>query len=603
MDILGLGNLTVIDLTLDLLRQRGAEVDVDNLPLDDPKVFEMLQRGDSDGMFQMESEGMRRLLKQLRPDRFEDIVALIALYRPGPMQEIPKYIEGKHHPDRVVYPLPLLEDVLRDTYGVIVYQEQVLHLMQKIAGYEPGEAYLVVKAIAKKIEALMKEHEDKFLEGARTNGVSESQARELWSLLLPFAGYSFNRAHSACYGVIAYQTAYLKAHYPVEYMSALLTSVKDSKDEKTKYLATARKMGLEVRPPDVNRSQLEFAPDPDDPSSVRFGLAGIRNVGDGVVEHVLAARRDGGAFKDLFDFCWRVDTSVLNKRTVESMIKAGAFDSTGHDRGGLLEVFTQACEQISSARRKESEGYVSLFDDPGGGSNGDRQLVGSDLTVPEVDLPKAARLAYEKEMLGNYVTDHPLAGLEEVLACQTDTSLASLGERGDGDNVIIAGIVNKVGKKFTRKGELMLICEVEDLEASCEMIVFPQVAERSGDLVEVDRVVCIKGRVDHKDDHPKVVASEIFEPDSTVLDDPVRIRLPAPDCTPGMVAELRSVLEDYPGSKPVFLHLMADDKETVLRLGSSLRVDPANGCVERLRRLLGAEAVLTSGQQPAPSRV
>jgi DNA polymerase-3 subunit alpha len=589
VDILGLGNLTVIELTVELLRARGVDVDIDHVQLDDPKVFEMLQRGESDGVFQLESEGMRRLLKSLRPDRFEDIVALIALYRPGPMQEIDKYIDSKHHPEKVVYPHPLLEDVLRDTYGVIVYQEQVLSLLQRIAGYTVGEADLVRKAVGKKVEKLMKAEEPRFLGGAVAQGLSEEQARALWQLIQPFAGYSFNRAHSACYGLIAYQTAYLKAHYPVEYMSALLTAVRDSKDEKTKYLASARKMGVEVLPPDVNLSQSEFAPDPERPDCVRFGLAGIRDVGDGVVEHILAARREG-PFKDFFDFAWRVDVMALNKRTIESMVKAGAFTSMSHERGGLLEVFELVVEQIASARRKESEGYVSLFDD-GNGQGSDRSLVGSSLTIPPTQLPKAVWLAYEKEMLGHYVTDHPLAGLEEVLGFQTDASIGSLAEVSDGGIVTIAGIVHKVGKKFTRKGELMLILDVEDLEAGCEVIVFPAVAEKSTDLVAVDRVLCIKGRVDHREDVPKLVALELSEPDYSLMDHPVRIRIPAARCNAQLVGELKSLLQEYPGGKPVFLHLVSGERETVLRLGTDFTVDPTNGCVDRLRLLLGAEAV------------
>jgi DNA polymerase-3 subunit alpha len=590
VDILGLGNLTVLELTVELLRARGVDIDIDHVQLDDPKVFEMLQRGESDGVFQLESEGMRRLLKSLRPDRFEDIVALIALYRPGPMQEIDKYIDSKHNPEKVVYPHPLLEDILRDTYGVIVYQEQVLQLLQRIAGYTAGEADLVRKAVGKKVEKLMKAEEPRFLEGAMGQGLVEEQARALWHLIQPFAGYSFNRAHSACYGLIAYQTAYLKAHYPVEYLSALLTSVRDSKDEKTKYLGTARKMGVEVLPPDVNLSQSEFAPDPERSECVRFGLAGIRNVGEGVVEHLLAARRAGESFRDFFDFCWRVDVSALNKRTIESMIKAGAFDSMSHERGGLLEVFEQVVDQIAAARRKESEGYMSLFDDePAAG--GERTLVGSALTIPPTTLPKAVRLTYEKEMLGHYVTDHPLAGLEEVLSFQTDASIGALSEVADGGIVTIAGIVHKVGKKFTRKGELMFILDVEDLEATCEVIVFPAVAERANDLVAVDRVLCVKGRVDHRDDVPKLVALELTEPDLGVLDHPVRIRVAAARCTAELVGELKSVLKEHPGSKPVFLHLMSGERETVLRLGAEFTVDPGNGCVDRLRVLLGGEAV------------
>jgi DNA polymerase-3 subunit alpha len=590
VDILGLGNLTVIELTLDLLRQQEITVDIDNVALDDTKVFELLESGNVDGVFQLESEGMRRLLKSLRPDRFEDIVALIALYRPGPMQEIDKFIAGKHNPQSVQYPHELLEDVLGDTYGVIVYQEQVLQILQRIAGYTAGEADLVRKAVGKKVESLMKAEEPKFLAGAEAQGLTSAQARHLWTLLQPFAGYSFNRAHSACYGLIAYQTAYLKAHHPVEYMSALLTAVRDSKDEKTKYLASARKMGVEILSPDVNLSQAGFAPDPDRGECVRFGLAGIRNVGDGVVQQIVVARQDG-RFKDFFDFCWRVDPAVLNKRTVESLIKAGAFDTLPeHSRGGLLEVFEQTVDQIAAARRKESEGYVSLFDD-GSGGGGDRTLVGSDLTIPAIELTKHVRLAYEKEMLGQYVSDHPLAGMSDVLAVQTDTQVAALSEVPDGGIVSIAGILNKVGKKFTRKGELMYVCEFEDLEASCEVIVFPAVADKSGDLVAVDRVVCVKGRVDHRDDVPKLVALEVTEPDLGALDHPVRIRVPAARCTADLVAKLKTVLVEHPGNKPVFLHLLSDEQETVLRLGSEFRVDPTNGCVDRLRYLLGAEAV------------
>jgi DNA polymerase III subunit alpha len=592
VDILGLGNLTVIELTLDLLRASGIECDIDNVPLDDPKVFELLQRGAVDGVFQLESEGMRRLLKSLRPDCFEDIVALIALYRPGPMQEIDKYIAGKHNPGNVRYPHALLEDVLGDTYGVIVYQEQVLQLLQRVAGYTAGEADLVRKAIGKKVESMMKAEEPKFLAGAEAQGLSSEDARKLWELIQPFAGYSFNRAHSACYGLIAYQTAYLKAHHPVEYISALLTACSDKKDEKMKYLASARKMGVEVLPPDVNLSQLGFAPDPQRGDCVRFGLAGIRNVGENVVQHIVSARQHAGPFKDFFDFCWRVEVGALNKRTVESMIKAGAFDSMGYQRGGLLEVFEQAVEQIASARRKESEGYVSLFDEPGG-TNGDRNLVGSHIRVSDTQLPKALWMAYEKEMLGNYITDHPLAGMEDVLACQVDTSIAALPEVPDGGSVSIAGIIHKIGKKFTRKGELMYILEVEDLEAGCEVIVFPQIAEKAGELLAVDRVLCIRGRVDRKDDQPKLVAMELAEPDLAVLDNPLRITIPAPDCTPALVTELKAVLLDYPGTRPVFLHLMSGEKETVLRLGSDFRVDPGNGCVDRLRLLLGATAVTT----------
>ncbi|HVE93009.1 MAG TPA: DNA polymerase III subunit alpha, partial [Actinomycetota bacterium] len=594
MDILGLANLTVIDLTLDRLRAKGIDLDIDAVPLEDPKVFEMLQRGESDGMFQMESEGMRRLLKSLRPDRFEDIVALIALYRPGPMNEIPKYIEGKHHPERVQYLHPSLKELLEGTYGVIVYQEQILKLLQLIAGYSPGEADIVRKAIGKKVDALLRAEEPKFLAGAAEQGLTTDQAKHLWHLIQPFAGYSFNRAHAACYGIVAYQTAYLKAHYPVEYLSALLTSCQDSKDEKTKYLAVARKMGVVVLPPDVNLSQSEFSPDPSRAGAVRFGLAGIRNVGEGVVEQILQARREGGPFKDFLDFCWRVDVHVLNKRTIESLIKAGAFDMGGdppvHSRGGLLEVFEDVVDQICSARRKERDGYVSLFDDPAQ-TNGDRTLVGSSLQIPHSPMTKQLQMAFEKEMLGQYVTDHPLLGLEQVMACQTDASIAHLAEASDGAIRTFGGIVNKVGKKFTRKGDLMYLLDFEDLEANCEVIVFPAIAEKSNGLIQVDKVLCVKARVDRKENVPKLVALEVCEPDLTIFDNPLRVTVEASKCDAGFVQELKSVLLDYPGKIPVLLQLKSESGTKTFRLGAEFRVDLDGGCVDRLRYLLGAEAV------------
>jgi DNA polymerase-3 subunit alpha len=308
----------------------------------------MLQAGDSDGVFQMESEGMRRLLRQLRPDRFEDIVALIALYRPGPMEEIPKYIAGKRDPRTVKHLHPLMAEITADTNGVLVYQEQIITLLQKVAGYTAGEADLVRKAIGKKIEALMRKEEPRFLAGCREKGLTDDQAATLWRLIQPFAGYSFNRAHAAGYGLVAWQTAYLKAHHPVEYMAALLTSVKDDKDARPKYLGSCRRMAITVLPPDVNESDSDFTPS--DGKAIRYGLSAVRNVGEQVVEAIIAARREKGRFVDFFDFCEKVDIGVLNKRVIESLIKAGAFDSLGMPRRGLFEVHEVAVDRVTARK-------------------------------------------------------------------------------------------------------------------------------------------------------------------------------------------------------------------------------------------------------------
>ncbi|HJW62999.1 MAG TPA: DNA polymerase III subunit alpha, partial [Actinomycetes bacterium] len=392
MDFLGLRNLTVLDDTLVHLRARGTELDLGALPTDDPATFKMLQAGDSDGVFQMESEGMRRLLRQLRPDRFEDIVALIALYRPGPMEEIPKYIAGKRDPRQVKHLHPLMEEITADTHGVLVYQEQIITLLQKVAGYTAGEADLVRKAIGKKIEALMRKEEPRFLAGCREKGLTDDQAQTLWRLIQPFAGYSFNRAHAAGYGLVAWQTAYLKAHHPVEYMAALLTSVKDDKDARPKYLGSCRRMGITVLPPDVNESDSNFTPalggsggqrggsggqrppvnQDGGARAIRYGLSAVRNVGEQVVEAIIAARRDRGRFTDFFDFCEKVDISVLNKRVIESLIKAGAFDSLGMPRRGLFEVHEVAVDRVTVRKRAEAAGQFSLF---GGLADGEEAVV------------------------------------------------------------------------------------------------------------------------------------------------------------------------------------------------------------------------------------
>ncbi|HYN16945.1 MAG TPA: DNA polymerase III subunit alpha, partial [Actinomycetes bacterium] len=407
MDFLGLRNLTVLDDTLVHLRAKGVDLDLGALPTDDPATFKMLQAGDSDGVFQMESEGMRRLLRQLRPDRFEDIVALIALYRPGPMEEIPKYIAGKRDPSKVAHLHPLMEEITADTNGVLVYQEQIITLLQKVAGYTAGEADLVRKAIGKKIEALMRKEEPRFLAGCREKGLTDDQAATLWRLIQPFAGYSFNRAHAAGYGLVAWQTAYLKAHHPIEYMAALLTSVKDDKDARPKYLGSCRRMAITVLPPDVNESESDFTPT--DGKAIRYGLSAVRNVGEQVVEAIIATRREKGRFVDFFDFCDKVDIGVLNKRVIESLIKAGAFDSLGSPRRGLFEVHEVAIDRVTARKRAEAAGQFSLF---GGLGEGEDVITEPLPPVGREEWEKSQRLAFEKEMLGQYVSDHPLLGLE-----------------------------------------------------------------------------------------------------------------------------------------------------------------------------------------------
>ena len=588
MDFLGLRNLTVIELARAYIREnKGEEVDVDDLDLEDPIVYEMLCRGDSDGIFQLESEGMRRLLCQLKPDRFEEIMALIALYRPGPMEQIPAYIECKHDMSKVQYLHPALEEITRETYGVLVYQEQIVLLLQKIAGYTPGQADLMRKAIGKKKRDIMAAEEPRFIERCGKMGLAKSEAEKLWGRIQPFADYSFNRAHSACYAYVAYQTAWLKAHHPVEYMAALLTSVKDRKDDKPKYLHMARKMGIPVLIPDVNVSEMDFTPTE---GSIRFGLSAVRHVGEGVVEKVIEARTRKGKFTSFFDFCRKVDYICLNKKTVESLIKAGAFESLGHTRRGLFEVYESVTAEISSQRRQEEAGQFSLFAGASASSGGTPQV---ERSISLEEHSREILLAQEKEMLGLFVSDHPLLGVEGLLARMCDCSLTALESRMPGDVLTVGGMVSGLRKKVTRSGGIMILADLEDISGmTVEVIVFPTAQEKFGHLLKPDSILLVKGRLDRdaRDDSVKMIAMEVTEP--RLGDErPLLINLEAGSCTDRVVGELKDVLANHPGSTRVFLKLDFTEGSKMLRLGSEFCVDTTNGLHAELKALLGPSSL------------
>ena len=591
MDFLGLRNLTVVELCLDYIEQnRGEEVDVDNLRFDDPAVYEMLRRGDADGVFQLESAGMRRLLAQLKPDRFEHIMALIALFRPGPMEQIPSYIERKNDPSKVTYLHPSIEDITKETYGILVYQEQVVVMLQRLAGYTPGQADLVRKAIGKKKRDILAAEEPRFLAGCVASGLDEAEARRLWTLIQPFADYSFNRAHTAAYAYVAYQTAWLKAHYPVEYMAALLTSVKDRKDDKPKYLHMARKMGIPVLIPDVNSSERDFTPVE---GSIRFGLSAVRHVGEGVVDRIVEARTRAGEFTSFQDFCRKVDYACLNKRTLESLIKSGAFESLGHTRKGLLECFEALSSEVLTERRREEAGQFSLW---GAAEEGTTESQ-SAASIPLEEYPRKVQLALEKEVLGLYVSDHPLLGIDGLLARMTDASISSLAERASGELVTIGGMVGAVRKKVTRRGEVMVLMMIEDLTgAAVEAIVFPKTHEQYAELVRPDAVLLVKGRVDRdaRTDSVQLVVMELIEP-KLGEEPPVVINLTVDACTDDMVSALKETLACHPGTTQVFLHLARGERTTVLRLGSELWVNTRNGLHGELKALLGPSAIAAPG--------
>ncbi|HET7483024.1 MAG TPA: DNA polymerase III subunit alpha [Actinomycetota bacterium] len=589
MDFLGLRNLAVIDLTVEYVKaNQGLDIDVDNLDLTDPKVYEMLQRGDSDGVFQLESDGMRRLLAQLRPDRFEQIDALIALYRPGPMAEIPKYIAGKNDPSSIVYDHPAFEDFTKETYGVLLYQEQILMLLQKIAGYSAADADLVRRAIGKKDRAKMAAEEPRFIEGCKKSGLTEKDARRVWGLIQPFADYSFNRAHSACYAYVAFQTAWLKAHYPVEYMAALLTSVKDNKDSKPFYLHMARKMGIPVLLPDVNSSDRDFTPVEE---SIRFGLSAIRGVGESVVAKIVEARNAKGAFTSFYDFCRKVDYTCLNKKTLESLIKAGAFESLGHTRKGLLDAFESICGEVVAQRKQEEAGQFSLFG--GGGGNDGSVPSHAEAPIAIDEHPKEIVLAHEKEALGLYVSDHPLLGIEGLLARMCDAPLSALRNKQPGEMITVGGLVASLNKRLTRRGDIMLLIDLEDLSgATLEVVVFARTYQQYAPLLRADAILVIKGRIDRdaRDDSVKLMATEVHEPK---LGDtqPLVIKLPVEACTRNAVDGLKDVLAGHPGHTPVFVRLDRGEKATVLRLASEFSVDTSNGLHAEIKAMFGPEAL------------
>jgi DNA polymerase-3 subunit alpha len=593
MDFLGLRNLSVIEDTVSLLRVKGIELDIDHVPLDDQATYAMLQRGDTNGVFQLESSGMRQLTHVLAPDRFEDLMALVALYRPGllSMGQHVEYAERKHGRKPVTYPHASLEDILASTYGIIVYQEQVMQIAVRMAGYSMGQADLLRKAMGKKIREELIPHRNTFVKGAVERGYSERLAQEIFDLIVPFADYGFNASHACGYASVAYQTAYLKAHHPVEYMSALLTSVRDDKDKKPFYLNAARLMDLQVLPPDVNQSQEFFTPSIGD---VRYGLAAVRNVGEGVVEQIIAARGDKGPFRSFTDFCRKVDPSVLNKKCLESLILSGAFDSLGYARRALLENYAKVSDPIAAERRAEAAGQFSLF---GGGDRTAGEIDESVLTGEEFE--KRDLLRREKEVLGQFVTDHPLLEVRERLATMTTHQLVDCAELGDGEVVTVAGIIGGVGRRYTKRGEPFALVRLEDLTGGISVVAFPSVFEKVEHLIATDQLILVKGRADLRGRELQLVALEITEPDlggassqlSSAPEDPLVVDVSASSCTPGLIARMKDVFAMHPGPRPIFVQLVTGGGTTRLRLAEEYRVDGSPALLAELRRLLGPDAV------------
>jgi DNA polymerase III subunit alpha len=592
MDFLGLRNLTVIDDALaNIVRNGKPPLDLDNLALADAPAYELLARGDTLGVFQLDGGPMRDLLRRMVPTCFEDISAVLALYRPGPMGANAHlaYADRKNGREAVtpIHPelAEPLADILNETYGLIVYQEQVMAIAQKVAGYSLGKADLLRRAMGKKKKEILDKEFVPFSEGMKANGYTDGAIKTLWDILVPFSDYAFNRAHTAGYGLVSFWTAYLKANYPAEYMAALLTSVRDDKDRAAIYLAECRKMGITVLPPDVNTSVRDFAPVGDD---IRFGLSAVRNVGSSVVDSIVAAREERGKFTDFSDFLRKVDAQACNKKIVESLIKAGAFDSLGHPRKGLHGVHSEAIDGVMESKRHEAVGQFDLF----GGTDAAEEFAGVfDVKVPDEEWEPKHRLALEREVLGLYVSGHPLHGVEHVLSAQADTAIPAIldGSVADGAQVIVGGILAAVTRRVNRNGEPWASGQLEDLSGGIEVLFFPRVYAEVGTNIAEDAIVLVKARVARRDDRISLIGNDLVVPDLDAAGSagPVRVVIPAVRCTPPLVAKLRDVLGSHPGTTEVHLSLTTGSRRHVLRLDDGLRVNPTPALMGDLKALLG----------------
>src|SRR4051812_23116061 len=595
MDFLGLRNLTILDDALiNIENNRQEKVVLEELVLDDPATFALLSRGDTLGVFQLDGGPMRALLRSMRPDTFEDISAVGALYRPGPMgaDSHNKYARRKNGREEVTPLHPelaeALEDVLGETYGLIVYQEQVMAIAQQLAGYTLGQADLLRRAMGKKKKEELDKQFETFSAGMTERGFSHAAIKTLWETLLPFSDYAFNKAHSAAYGLVSYWTAFLKANYPAEYMAALLTSVKDDKDKMAIYLNECRRMGIKVLPPDVNESESTFTPVGTD---IRFGLSAVRNVGTNVVDAIVAARREQGRYTDFGDFMDKVPTLVCNKRVIESLVKAGAFDSLGHRRRALVTIHESAVDQYADIKRNEAIGQDSLF----GGLDDDAVGFGVAIAVPDIaDWDKQTLLGHEREMLGLYVSDHPLLGLEHILSAGTDCTIGQLlvdEERPDGSTVTVSGLITSVQRKITKRGDAWAMVTVEDLEGAIDVLLFPSAYQLASTLLNEDAIVTVKGRLSRSKDQPELHAQEVSVPDLSRDGDrpsgPVVITMPSTRCTVPVVDQLKDVLGTHPGTTEVRLRLMTKPSTTVMKLDDRLRVSASPALFADLKALLG----------------
>ncbi|MBL7130413.1 MAG: DNA polymerase III subunit alpha [Candidatus Omnitrophica bacterium] len=590
MDFLGLRTLTVISESIKIVeRTQGKIIDISDIPLDDPNTFKLLNSAQTIGIFQLESSGMRDLLRKLEPSKFEDLIALLALYRPGPIGSgmLDDFIQRKHGRKSIKYDHPKLESVLKETYGIIVYQEQVMQIASELAGFSLSEADLLRRAMAKKIPEVMEQQRRKFVEGCLKQGAKEGVASKVFDLVVYFSGYGFNRSHSAAYALISYRTAYLKANFPVEFMTALLTSEKENTDKVVEYVNEASRMNINILPPNINKSFAKFTVE--DQKTIRFGLLAVKNVGQGAIDSIVEARDKHGEFKSFFEFCEKLDLRLVNHKVMESLIKCGALDIFGLYRSQLMSILDECLGEASKLQKERSKGQLSFFDS--GIDVAGNGFIRKTPEPPKIkEWPEIQLLAFEKEILGFYVTGHPLARYSHLLRMFSSCSIAHLKERTDGEDVSLVGLINKAKHTTTRaKSEKMAILKLEDLEDMVEVLVFPSAFRQSSSYIVPNNVILLRGRLNLKEDQPKIIANTIL-PIEQVFGLVTTININLFGLRENIFETVKEKLSSHPGDIPVYLHFNTPQKKKVkILVDNQLYVSSNEMLVKELDELLGEE--------------
>jgi len=589
MDFLGLKTLTVIERTVKIVkRTREKDIDINTIPLDDTATFALLTRAETAGIFQLESSGMRDLLRKIRPEKFEDLIAILALYRPGPMGSgmLDEFIKRKQGHIEAKYDHPVLEPILKDTYGIIVFQEQVMKIVSTLAGFSMAEADNVRKVMGKKIQEALKDLKVKFLNGAKNNKVDTLTAEKVWDLIAYFAGYGFNKSHSAAYAMISYRTAYLKANYPVEFMTALLTGEKNNSDKLSDYINDAVQMGIDILPPDVNESFKDFTVVGE---GIRFGISAVKNVGEGAAESIIRSRQENGRFESLYDFALKADQRAVNRKVVESLIKCGAFDSTGTFRSQGMASLDKVLGMAAKSNKDRNTGQLSFFDDV----NADESFKENFHSLPDIpEWPENELLANEKEMLGFYITKHPLARFERLLNAYSTAKISELASMSDGQEVLIGGIINKAKITVTRKkAEKMAIVSIGDLDNFIEVLVFPKTYRKTMDLIKADNLVYVHGRLNMREEEPKIIAEDIIplEKVKEKFTKAVLIKMSTVGLEENMMISIRSRIARFKGDTPVFIEFISPEGRKIrLSADKELFVRPTDDLIDVLEPLVGA---------------